>query len=203
MADVPYNFIDLTGQKFNRLTVIKRLGTKYIGEGKQSATLWECLCDCGNSKNVTSALLRNEKVKSCGCLRREFGRNSVKKLHISNIKLTREERSLKKLFHRYTNSAKYMKREFDFTLESFKEITSKNCFYCSAPPSKVALWHPTKILNGYYVYNGIDRIDSKIGYKLDNCVPCCFQCNAMKSNYSLDSFLEKVTQIYKNFVEKR
>ncbi len=37
------NVIDLTGRKFNRLTVVKR------GENdKKGGTRWWCKCDCGN-----------------------------------------------------------------------------------------------------------------------------------------------------------
>ena len=59
-------FNDLTGQKFNRLTVIKRADN--IGKH----TAWYCNCDCG-SKNiiVTSDNLKSNNVKSCGCLQRE------------------------------------------------------------------------------------------------------------------------------------
>lgn len=41
-------FIDLTGQKFNRLTPIK-----YLGHNK-----WECQCDCGNVVNVFTQNLK-------------------------------------------------------------------------------------------------------------------------------------------------
>lgn len=59
-------FIDLTGQKFNRLTVIKRIKPDY-------PTSWECCCSCGNTVIVTTNSLRSKKTQSCGCLRRELG----------------------------------------------------------------------------------------------------------------------------------
>lgn len=31
-----------------------------------------------------------------------------------------------------------------------------------------------------YTYNGVDRLDSSMGYTPDNCVPCCWECNNMK-----------------------
>lgn len=58
--------IDMTGQKFNRLTVIKRAGSN-----NQGKALWECKCDCGNMTMVTGIQLRNSAIKSCGCLQRE------------------------------------------------------------------------------------------------------------------------------------
>lgn len=57
--------IDLTGQKFNKLTVIKWAGK----QGKQS--LWECRCECGKTKTVRGDSLKNESIRSCGCLQKE------------------------------------------------------------------------------------------------------------------------------------
>lgn len=59
--------IDLTGQKFGRLTVIRRNGT-----GKSGNALWECVCDCGNIKTIAGKSLRSGSSKSCGCLQKEI-----------------------------------------------------------------------------------------------------------------------------------
>ena len=40
-------FIDLTGKKYNMLTVIKRLENT-----KEGVTRWLCKCDCGNTTVV-------------------------------------------------------------------------------------------------------------------------------------------------------
>lgn len=56
--------IDLIGQKYGRLTIIKA-GTLY------GRIAWECQCSCGATKMVTSNDLRRRKVQSCGCIRRE------------------------------------------------------------------------------------------------------------------------------------
>lgn len=50
---------DLQGRKFTRLTVISF---------NQVTRLWECVCDCGNTKYVKGADLVRGAVKSCGCL---------------------------------------------------------------------------------------------------------------------------------------
>lgn len=62
-------FIDLTGQRFGRLTVIEKDIEKSIARGR---TFWICRCDCGNIVSVQSAdLLRKGGTRSCGCLHRE------------------------------------------------------------------------------------------------------------------------------------
>lgn len=67
-------FIDLTGQRFGRLTVLERS----INKGKQKRTTWKCQCDCGNIITVFGYNLKNNHTKSCGCLSVENGRNKRK-----------------------------------------------------------------------------------------------------------------------------
>ena len=62
--------IDLTGQRFSKLTVIDRAETHYKPNGSK-VTMWNCVCDCGNKTTVSSYELRNGGTKSCGCLRFE------------------------------------------------------------------------------------------------------------------------------------
>lgn len=52
----------MTGQKFNRLTVIKHIEN------------YKCLCkcDCGNVKEISGNHLRSGRTKSCGCLKKEM-----------------------------------------------------------------------------------------------------------------------------------
>lgn len=55
------NIIDLSGKKYNRLTVIKfdyRKGTDYF---------WICRCECGNVKSIKSNAFKSGGTKSCGC----------------------------------------------------------------------------------------------------------------------------------------
>lgn len=56
---------DLTGQKLNKLTILKRAGSSRNG-----LKLWLCKCDCGNEKTYSSDHLTRkiQPVKSCGCL---------------------------------------------------------------------------------------------------------------------------------------
>ena len=53
--------IDLTGQKFGRLTVIER------AENKGRNVCWLCKCECGNEKVIVGGNLKSGKIMSCGC----------------------------------------------------------------------------------------------------------------------------------------
>ena len=60
-------FIDLTGYKYNMLTVIKRVDD-YIETNGNHSVYWLCQCDCGNTTIVQASNLKSGAVKSCGCL---------------------------------------------------------------------------------------------------------------------------------------
>ena len=59
--------LDITGQRFGRLTAIER-----VGHNSKGRSLWRCLCDCGNEKVVMITDLTHGMTSSCGCYRREF-----------------------------------------------------------------------------------------------------------------------------------
>ena len=58
---------DLAGQRFGRLTAIRP--TK---ERRCAVVVWECKCDCGNTKLVRGDSLVTGNTKSCGCLRKRI-----------------------------------------------------------------------------------------------------------------------------------
>ena len=57
--------IDITGQKFHRLQVVRRV----FGSTKEAR--WLCVCDCGTQKVLTGSVLRRGDTRSCGCLNLE------------------------------------------------------------------------------------------------------------------------------------
>lgn len=60
--------IDISGQKFHRLTVLR---FAYMGNRRRS--YWECRCDCGNIVTLRKDAFAYSysKAKSCGCWHRE------------------------------------------------------------------------------------------------------------------------------------
>lgn len=69
-------FKDIAGQKFNRLTVIER----YKDKSHQQGVKWICLCDCGNTKIISSYSICSGNTKSCGC----FALEVRKKIHLKH-----------------------------------------------------------------------------------------------------------------------
>jgi len=70
--------IDITGQRFGRLVVIKKC------EKINNRTGWECICDCGSIKKVQTNHLKQAQIKSCGCLDAEKARERAIKRNIKN-----------------------------------------------------------------------------------------------------------------------
>jgi len=66
--------IDLTGQRFGRLVVVKEGEPNKWGQRR-----WFCKCDCGNEKTIEQSNLRRGLSKSCGCLARERTSKANKK----------------------------------------------------------------------------------------------------------------------------
>lgn len=58
--------LNLSGQKFGRLSVLCRRGSSNDGK-----SLWECKCDCGNVGLYVGKRLKSGNTKSCGCLSSE------------------------------------------------------------------------------------------------------------------------------------
>lgn len=62
-------FIDMTGLRFGRLTVVER-----ASNNKHNCVMWLCRCDCGKDVTVLGASLRNGSTRSCGCYSAECSR---------------------------------------------------------------------------------------------------------------------------------
>ena len=74
------------------------------------------------------------------------------------------------------------------TLEQVRDVLEGSvlCAYCE---------HDTA--------TGFDRVNSKIGYTVENCVPACRECNVMKFTMTLEEFIERVSRINSVFESKR
>ena len=68
--------------RFGKLTVIAYAG-RMGNDSKNKRKHWICLCDCGQEKLCNDSLLKNGRIKSCGCLK--FSKEKTKKKHISNF----------------------------------------------------------------------------------------------------------------------
>ena len=163
------------GDKYGRLTILTKINTNI-----SNRFYWKCLCDCGVIKNISDANL-GRGTNSCGCLRIEFCKNKTMSIE-NNI------RSATNCVYRRNARNRNLAYDIDITL-LWVLITSP-CLYCGSPPSLVAKTSGGRSM----LIGGIDRLDSSIGYSIENCVPCCKMCNSAKGNMTL---LEFSTYIYR------
>jgi len=167
---INYNFV---GKRFGKLRITEKLGSY-----KDRSLIWKAVCDCGNTIEMKSRSLLYGNVKSCGCLR----------------KIKKGEANLRKIYRGYKNEAKIKNILFNLSIEEFKKITSKKCFYCGIEPKQRSY---RKFSNGIYLYNGIDRRNNLLGYTKENSLPCCFICNRAKGNMSYENFILWIKKIAK------
>lgn len=106
-----------------------------------------------------------------------------------NPEFKRKKRNLQKLWHEKNIdrskylickvSAKQRGLYFDLSYEEFLQFKGTVCSYCGDSLDCIRL----------------DRIDSNLGYRLDNVVSCCWTCNKMKLDLPKDFFLKHCEKI--------
>lgn len=108
-------FIDLTGQRFERLKVIK----KTIQRDSTGCVVWECECDCGNTTFQPTRHLNSGAVLSCGCLKRERAGQRAKYIDrtISAKKLAKRNKT--------GEYSKKMHKKYDFEGTVIHALTAK------------------------------------------------------------------------------
>lgn len=173
---------DLTGQIFNYLTVLNKSGIT------RPRTYYECICKCGNKVTVEGSKLKNGHTKSCGCWKLDHK-------HTYYYGLPDGESLKNRIFSNYKYNAKNKNQEFALEKEYFMELLFKNCFYCGRAPFLLLQHNKSR---GEVIYNGIDRKNNDIGYLKDNCVTCCFECNARKSSIDFEKFIQWIKMCYEN-----
>lgn len=91
-----------------------------------------------------------------------------------------------KLTNRFSglkSKCKSRKMELSLNFQQYTELVEgKLCHYCGAD-----------LANSRGA--SLDRVDSDKGYSIDNCVPCCYLCNVMKSDMSQERFFMRMAYI--------
>jgi len=189
----------LVGQQLEYIYVNKVAG--FIPEKRKNTTsripVYECNCKCGNTFLTRAKDVKNNKVKSCGC----YHKITSQKLGLKNKK-EKGSSGLNSLYRRYITNAKRRNIDFNLTIEEFKEIINKNCYYCNLEPHLSKLSITGNSTNGQFFHNGIDRKDGNKDYTIDNIVTCCKKCNYSKHISNEQEFISQIERIYLNLKQK-
>lgn len=138
--------LDLTGHKYNKLTVLHRQGHRH---GKPA---WFCECECGGTKIVTGADLRKGNTTSCGCRMKERAKT-----------------------HGMTNTRLYgiwtgiKDRCYNSKNEHYNRYGERGIVMCDEWNNDFMNFYNWATANGYRNNLTIDRIDNDKGYEPFNC----------------------------------
>lgn len=143
--------VDLTGQRFGRLTVIERANTNEKGNAK-----WLCICDCGKETVVLSKLLRKGTTKSCGCYRSEYWRERLTKHGKCQTRIAVIWYSMRARCRNPENAA-------------YENYGGRGISICEEWENSFDAFYNWAMENGYSDDLTIDRIDNNGNYEPNNC----------------------------------
>lgn len=150
--------INMVGQRFGRLTVIK-LSEKRTYSG---GTKWICKCDCGNTTEVSRTHLIRGGVKSCGCYAKDYAKNVTSKREFKH------GYSDKKIYYVWQQ----MKARCNNPNEkAFRRYGGRGIKICSEWQGKNGFINFVNwsLNNGYKEGLSLDRIDNDGNYEPSNC----------------------------------
>lgn len=139
--------LNLIGQRFGKLTVIERFGSKRYANGN-SVVLWKCLCDCGNYKITESHTLNRGKCHSCGCIVQLHG------MHNTRI---------------YRCWADMNARCCNKNCKDYNNYGGRGITVCEEWRNNFIAFYEWAIANGYTNELTIDRINVDGNYEPSNC----------------------------------
>ena len=144
-------FKDLTGQRFGRLTAIKRA---YVDKDHESH--WLCKCDCGNEVIVGIGCLNHGTTKSCGCYKKDMV-----------LKACKTHGETKTRLHRIWLNMKSRCRNKN--LKQYKDYGGRGITVCAEWYDSYETFRDWALENGYADDLSIDRIDNNGNYEPSNC----------------------------------
>lgn len=144
-------FVDLSGQRFGRLTVIE-----HHGKDKYSHNLWLCKCDCGNVKITETNSLLKGGCSSCGCLKREE----------TIMMNTTHNHSNTRLYNIY---ARMKARCYKESNKDYKHYGGRGIAICKEWLDSFENFYDWSMANGYSDNLTIDRKDVNGNYEPSNC----------------------------------
>jgi len=163
------------GKFYNGMEIID---AKSDGNGHKAKTIVIIKCFCGIIFESKLNYLKRKKspIQSCGCIQ----------------KLLEIDISFNKFLAGYKSGAIKRNCLFDLSKEDFRAKIIQNCNYCNCKPREIEYKNHE---NGIFFGNGLDQIIAQGGYTKENCVSCCYICNGLKFNLSVEDWDAKLIRI--------
>lgn len=160
----PWNYKDITGERFGRLVVLREFGRKE----KNKHICWVCVCDCGNEKIVDGVHLRRGKSTSCGCYSKEKTVERSKQMFEDGRMCSHTTHGFSKT-NLYKTWANIKTRCYNTNNRAYKWYGAKGITMCDEWRNDFCTFKRWAELNGYKPGLTIDRINPFKGYHPDNC----------------------------------
>lgn len=189
------------GETYNSLTIIQDLGV----DKKCNHRMVRCLCSCGNEKVIRYFDVRTGRTKSCGCLKlteeyRDISRRNTYKL-IAEGKISKIDGDTE--FRFYLKTIKGRDKNSTLTINDLRNqwnIQHGKCAYTNIP---LILATHSDANYPRYMQASIDRIDSNLGYEIENIQFVSISCNYAKNAMTHDemkAFLDIIKFGYENLI---
>lgn len=151
--------IDMTGQKFGRLTVVGLSDKHQSGHG---GAIWVCKCECGNIVEVPRGPLIYGKTKSCGCYAKEYAKN------ITGKREFKHGYSDSKIYHVWQRMKArcYNPNDKEYHCYGGRGIKVCDEWLGKNGNTNFIEW---ALANGYKEGLSLDRIDNNGDYEPSNC----------------------------------
>jgi hypothetical protein len=179
--------VDLTGVRFGRLVVVKRL--QAVRDG---SILWECHCDCGNLVQASTRHLNRKKnyIRSCGCNQtyNRKGKEHPQWKGAGDISGHWWSQRIGREFS--TNRAKL---EVTITPEYIWDLFVRQEGRCALSGTSLQIHNNPKVNTA-----SLDRIDSSQGYTPDNVQWVHKVVNMMKGTYDQQVFVDMCSAVAKH-----
>lgn len=143
-------------------------------------------CDCGSlGSNLKAAVVGGRSSMCRSCARKK-----------SNPAASGVEPTAKYVYTDYKHKAAERGLPFDLTFDQFFQISQNSCYYCEREPSNLMKGKRDGQVD--FLYSGLDRIVNTEGYREDNVVPSCKECNYAKRNMGINEFYRWACKIMMN-----
>jgi hypothetical protein len=177
---------DLSGQKFGYLKVLRMEQT---AKSKYSNYRAICLCDCGKEHETAAGALTSGRTKSCGCDKSRYKKTRGK----NNPSFTGYEEIGGKLWSTIKRRARNRHVEFAIDIKDAWELFIKQNRNCALSGLPIVFGISSRRMSESTA--SLDRIDSSMGYLLDNVQWVHKTVNIMKNTLPNDFFVAMCQKI--------
>lgn len=169
-------FIDLTGNRYDMLYVVRR-----VENSNDGYVQYLCLCDCGNEKIVKANNLSNGNTHSCGCLKKKIMAEKQFKHGATGGRHGKQDRL-------YTIWCGMNSRCYSPSATEYENYGGRGITVCNEWRNDFLVFREWALKNGYTQTLTIDRIDNDGNYEPSNCrwIALKDQMNNKRNNHIIE-----------------